>query len=78
MFLVTPTGSSGRCDDDDHHDRNSQHAEEAGSIAAHHPEILQHYFEYLHDGVVPLGLPNLRLMRAIRSSGVIRPSTRLN
>jgi hypothetical protein len=69
---------SGYRDDHDHHNRNNQHTDESKMGAADEPKVFQHYSYGLHVCVSPLGLPNFRRINAIKSSGVIRDSTRLN
>src|SRR5271154_537490 len=76
--LAAVAGLSGSGDDHYHDDRHDQQRDQAVTVAADEPEILQHHGDSLHDCAASLALPYFRRIRVSRSSTLMRESRSLS
>src|ERR1700731_4823463 len=76
--LAAVAGLSCGGDDHDYHYRHEQQGDEAETVAADEPEILQHHGECLHDSTAPPATPYFRRIRPRTSSTLIRDNMSLS
>ena len=76
--LAAVAGLSGSSDDHNHDDRHDQQRDQAVTVAADEPEVLQHHGGGLHDCAASPALPYFRRIRVSRSGTLIRESRSLS